>query len=201
MTNYFEEYKKAKRCLYKMVLQFYSSSLRTEIADKYGIKYKPSDIKYKECIDVCYHDFEDEGLIAWEYLGIDKPYIPMEEMWQKETELKYEEPKDKINYYEKYLRICILLIDMVTRKYDHTITIEEADEEKVPYDKMIDVYDNNVEICDHLFEGAGEATWSLFGIGIQKNQIGKSIFYKKRDKYSEELLKIEYKNIKRLVKN
>ena len=98
----FDRYRNAKICLYMMVGQFLDINLPKEEADKYGIRYTYDEVRF-DTIKVCSHNFESEGLLAWDYLGIDKPFIKFDELWLRRRAVQDEVMDDNIDYYQKFL--------------------------------------------------------------------------------------------------
>ena len=189
--NYFEKYKEAKICLYSMISQFYNSNLSLEKAKELNYSNSPM-FSYRNYVEVCFHNFESNALLAWDYLNFNKDYYSHEEIWEKRQNVKYEEKKDSIDYEEKYLKMSILLIDMIKENYGYSVTLTEANELNIPFDDD-DELDNEVSACYHLFETAGEITWNFFE--IEEPIVGKSIFDKKRELLTKKLL--EKSNIKK----
>lgn len=197
--DFFDKYKEAKFCLYSMVVQFLDAYISINDIEKYGINYSKDDFEYKidntsEYFNACFHNFESEGLLAWNYLEIDKPFITFDEIWDKRSKIAKENIKDDVNYYEMYLKISILLIDMVEKYYRASVSINDIKDDYIDYDKEEDVWDNQICACHHMFESAGENTWIFFD--IEKPYVGMSVFDKKRDFFSSELLKMEEKKLK-----
>ena len=195
-NNYFEEYKKAKVCLYKMVGQFLDYYLPIEMADSMNIKYKKSDIKMGNSIKVLFHNYREEGIRAWDLLNIGKPIITRDELWKKEKEVKTEEENKNIDYYKEYLKTCILIIDMTTMYYSTKVDTNNAKKVDIKYNPFLDELDERVSVCNHYWECAGESVWKL--LGVEDEIVGKSIFDNKRNMYSKKLLTLECDKVKRL---
>ena len=193
----FDGYRNAKICLYMMVGQFLDINLPKEDADKYGIRYTYDEVRF-DTIKVCTHNFESEGLLAWEYLGIDKPFIKFDELWLRRRAVQDEVMDDNIDYYQKFLKFSVLLIDMVTKYYKSDITLEEAQFNNIKFDMDEDEFFNKVDVCHHFHESAGENVWNFFG--IEDYIVGQSVFLNKRKELCEELLKKNEVGVKKLVK-
>jgi len=174
----FKKYMEAKKCLYKMVCQFYTSYIPIN-------EIKSSEYE-DDYVEMCFHQFNSDGILAWNYLNIDKNFITLEEMWDLEENLKYEKPEN-IDYYDEYLKICILLIDMTTKYYSKKVDLEEV-KDNIKYDED-DVYDGKVNVCYHYCEGAGESVWNL--LNIEDEIVGNSVFENKRKYFTNELLNKE----------
>ena len=192
--DYFDKYKEAKFCLYCMISQFFEYHLPIEEAEEFNIKYSKNIIKFDR-IDVCYHDFDSEGLMAWDYLGIEKPFITYDEIWDSRRKLRDEEKNDDIDYYQMYLKLSILLIDLVTKYYRISITYEDANNADIPFDLTMDEFDGMISACHHNYETAGENVWSYFE--IVDPIVGRSVFDKKRDEYCDKILELERSRVKK----
>ena len=81
MNDYFQEYLHSKFCLYKMVMQFISTLMPIEEAKERNINIEDSGFIMFNKIDVCYHNYTSDGLLAWDYLNLDKDYVTHEEIW------------------------------------------------------------------------------------------------------------------------
>lgn len=182
----FKKYMEAKKCLYKMVCQFYTSYIPIN-------EIKSSEYE-DDYVEMCFHQFNSDGILAWNYLNIDKNFITLEEMWDLEENLKYEKPEN-IDYYDEYLKICILLIDMTTKYYSKKIDLDEA-KDNIKYDEDEDEYGGKVNVCYHYCESAGESVWNL--LNIEDEIVGNSVFESKRKYFTNELLnKEEVKTLKK----
>ena len=179
--NYFNDYLEAKSCLYHMIGQFFDYYLPIKTADKYKIDYTEEDKDIGKTIKVIFHDFKEEGLLAWELLDIKEPILKYNELWELEKKLKEEQENKNINYCEKYLKMCILLIDMTTNYYIKKYELNCAQNYEIEYDEELDIYDDVMFVCHHEFESAGEAVWRLFD--IEHDIVGESIFLEKRKKF------------------
>ena len=184
----FENYIKSKMCLYKMVNQTMTTYITINDAKKYGINIENDYFNVGEYVDVCHHNFLGNGLLAWDYLGIKKNYISHEELWELEGKLLDEKKLDNEDYEEKFLKICVLLIDMTLCYYQSKLSKSAADKMGINYDDLdINEENNTVNVCSNLCESAGESVWNL--LGIEKDIIGISFLYKKRYNFCDELLK------------
>ena len=189
IKDYFEEYKKSKVALCHMALQVYGTSIKTDEADRMHIKYNKDDVNFLNEIDVCSHEYNPMGERVWQVLNIEKPVITFEELWNY-LELFANEPrKENINYYKEYLKISLLLVYLVLDYYSCTITKEEADNRKLNYDEVFDLEHNEVSVCHHYFEGAGEHAWRLFE--LEDDIIPVSQFEDKKYELKQKLLKLE----------
>lgn len=195
--EYFNEYKNAKICLYMIIGQFLNVNLPSSEAGKYGVSYIYGE-KVLDTIDVCYHDFKSEGLLAWNYLGIDEPFIKLNEIWERRRKIKDEVIDENIDYYQMYLKMSILLIDMVIKYYKFSISSEEAEFNNVECDLDVDEISNEVDVCHHYYESAGETVWNFFN--IESPIVGQSVFLNKRKVLCDELLKLKQEDVKKLVK-
>lgn len=191
--NDFENYKSVKYCLYCMIGQFLTTGITLEEADKLNIK-QGELFSYRDYVEVCYHDFTSEGLLLWNYLDFKEDYISHEEIWDKRLNLKYEKEDIKKDYHDMYLKMSILLADMVMKYYHYSITLNEARKMNIPFDEEDDELDGEISACFHIFESAGENAWEYFE--IEEPIVGISVFEKKRNYYVEQLL--EKKKVKKL---
>ena len=189
MDNYFKKYLEAKKCLYDMVLQFFTTYLTFSEVKELEIEISKDDIYLDRYVEICSHKFKSDGLLAWNYLNIDKDYLTFNEMCELELDLKNEKYDPNINYYKEYLKISILLIDMTTKYYYKKITKEDAITNNIPFNEDVDEIGNDVEVCYHMCESAGENVWNL--LEIDNNSIGCSVLNDKRDNYSKKLLKLK----------
>ena len=195
--DYFEQYKEAKKCLFQMIGQFYDYYLPREVADEFNIIYDKKDVKEDNHVEVLFHNYQTDGLIAWQLLNIKNKFITHDDLWNKRSNIRYENRKD-IDYQDMYYRMSILLADMVIKYYGKTITIEDAKRLNIKYNDYYDEDDNSIKVCDHMYESAGEQTWKLFGI---KNPIvGESMFYGIRDYNKNQLIIKESAKIKEYKK-
>ena len=197
MNNGFKEYRLAKSCLYKMVLQFYTTSISLEEANNRNISVFYEDLGYNNSVEVCFHDFKSDGILAWNYLDLYKDYISKGEIWDKLAFMKYEHVSDSYDYRKDYLRICILLIDMVLDNCLYKTSLEEAIKENASFDKHDDVFNDEVYLFDRTFDDDLESVWALFG--FDNKVVGRSSFENKREKYVNELLNKKDK-IRKLIK-
>ena len=188
---YFEKYANSKICLYLMIGQFFDAVLSKEETDELGIKYKYSD---NNKVDVCFHNYQADGLRAWDLLDIKKPYISYDEMWDKRLETAHEGKKKDVDYYTKYLNNAILLLDMTLDYYKHVISIEDANNMNVKYDSIVDEADGNILVCNHWFETAGEQVWNLFDIDYPV--VARSVFENIRRDHMNKLLDVDKEKIK-----
>ena len=186
MDNYFNKYLKSKLSLYKMVNQFLNCYITIEKANELNIKENNDYFIYDNFVEVCFHNYSSEGILAWKYLNIKNNFISHEEICDLIEKLYQEEFINNIDYYEIYLKICVLLIDMVELFYKRKISVKDANKYNIKYDDFYDEYNGEVEVCDHLFEGAGESVWCL--LDIDNNMIGRNIFDEKRKYFVDELL-------------
>lgn len=201
--DYFEKYKQAKFCLYGMIIQFLDIYLSIDDLEMYQIEYSKEDPKYDSYVignylEVCSHNFESEGLLAWDYLGIDKDFITHEELWNRKFNIKNEIIDDSIDYEKIYFKMSILIIDMVTKYYKYNMSLEEAKKNNINFDEEYDEIDNNVLACYHMHESAGESVWNLFD--IDDPIVGESVFNNIRGEYSDKLLKKKYEKVKKYKK-
>ena len=189
MDNYFEKYIEAKKCLYDMVLQFFTTYITFAEAKELDLEILKNDIYLDKYVEICSHNFKSDGLLAWNYLSIDKDYLTFNEMYELKLDLKNEQYDTNINYYKEYLKISILLIDIKTKYYYKKIPKEDAVNSNIQFNEDIDEIGNNVDVCYHMCESAGENVWNL--LKIDDNVIGCSILNNKKDNYVKELLKIK----------
>ena len=194
MDEYFKKYLNAKYCLYKMVTQFLNTYISTNDAINLGLPYIESDTSM---VEVCFHDYQSDGILAWEYLQLPRDFMTHREIWELQDEIRDEEFDSSRDYKEEYLRIAVLLIDMTKNYYPYKISEEEAIKHNIPYDDT-DEYLGEVDCCDHLCEGAGESVWNLFD--IDGSVVGQSVFDKKRDEIIKELMN-KNEDIKRRILN
>ena len=131
----YEKYIEAKKCLFNMVIQFFSVDILINELD--------SNLE-SDYIELCSHQFSSDGLLAWKYLNLDKDFYILEEMWDLKNEL-------------------ILLIEMTTRYYSKKYSVEELEKYNIKYDED-DEYGGKVDMCRHNCESAGESVWNLFNI-------------------------------------
>ena len=179
MENYFNKYLKSKLCLYKMVSQFITTYISIEEAKQRQLDICNDTFRLDNYLEVCFHNFKSEGILAWKYLNLNKDYITHEEIWNLQLELKNTKFDSNVDYYEEYLKICILLIDMTKKYYGHTISLDDVLKDNIKYNDID-------ELNNHYCEGAGESVWSLFD--IDDAVIGESIFDKIRIKCVSELI-------------
>lgn len=187
MNDYFQEYLHSKFCLYKMVIQFISTRMPIEEAKERNINIEDSGFIMFNKIDICYHNYTSDGLLAWDYLNLDKDYVTHEEIWELTKKLKDEEYNDEIDYYEEYLKICTLIIDLTLEHYSNTITLDCALRNNVKYDPELDEDDRKIDVCYHMYESAGEHVWNLFD--IEGPMIARSEIENLRKDYTEKLSK------------
>ncbi len=173
MNKEFNEYKYAKKVLCRLVCQFYDYELTKENADKLGINYIDDNIfnslNYVSCV---YHGFNPQGLYIWEKLGIDKPIITMSQIWDKLEMINDEKFDETRDYYRELLELKLIDIYMIKEYYKTFVDKEYADNLNIDYDEELDEYDDKIDGCDHLFEGAGECAWDL--LGFDKNFVALS---------------------------
>lgn len=177
-----EKYLEAKKCLYKMIAQFYTvddSQYKDQIKKEEQIDF------HSQYIDVCFHQFKSDGLLAWKYLDLPKDFMTNEEIWDLESDIVLE--KEEKDYEKKYWEISILLIDMTTKYYGRKLTLEQVIANHIPFDEELDEYGGEVDVCYHLCESAGEHVWNL--LEIEEDVVGVSVFEKKRREFEEQLLK------------
>ena len=196
MNKYFSKYLEAKESLCKMVGQFFNSYLSCSDANELKIKYNKEDLSFSNFVEVCFHEYESDGLLAWKYLNIKKDYITHKELWDLEDKIKYEEYKDSFDYHKEYLKICILLIDLTKKYYNISLSHKEINKNYTLYDEELDTIDDAVIVCNHLYESAGESIWDLFELSYP--MVGISYFDKKRDCCVKELSENKRR---KLVKN
>lgn len=187
--DYFEEYKKSKLALAHMALQVYGTSISIDKANDMKIKYKKQDIDFLNEIDVCFHNYNPIGERVWQVLKLENPIITYKELWNYLELFGNESKKENINYYKECLKIELLLIYLVLDYYSFTITREEADSRKLNYDDVFDIENNEVSVCYHYFEGAGEHVWRLFK--LNEDIVPASQFESKKEELRKKLLKIE----------
>lgn len=192
MENYFNKYLESKLCLYKMVGQFITTHIPMDKFLNMNLEDENDYFKLGEYVEVCFHNFESDGMLAWKYLNIEKDYITHQEIWNLEYNLKYTKPDKDKNYYEQYLKICVLLVDMTIKYYGHTILLDDVLKNKIKYNE-IDEYNNHISVCDNYCESAGESVWNLFD--IENTIVGQSVFIEKRKKYVSELLENKEKTL------
>ena len=195
--DYFDKYKEAKKCLVQMVGQFYSYYLPKEIADELEIIYDKKDVKYNDKVELYFHEYKAEGLLAWQLLELKNKFVTFDDLCTKRSNIRNENRKDT-DYQELYLRMSILLSDMVMHYYSKKIPISEAKRLGIKYNDYYDEDENMIEVCDHLFEGAGESAWQL--LELKNPIIGKSIVSGIRDFYKDNLIINEHEKIKELKK-
>ena len=193
----FEKYKKAKLALYKMVAQFYSEGLPLDIADGLEILYEKKDVKNNN-VEVLFHNYDSDGLLAWQYLELRNSIILIDDFYNKQYNLRYENRKN-IDYENIYLKISLLVANLTLKHYSKIISLEDANTFRIKYNSDFDLEDNSVEVCDHLFEGAGESAWELFE--IKDHIIGKSIIEGIKNNYRNKLLINESPKVKKMKRN
>lgn len=186
MEDYFNKYLMAKLSLYKMVSQFLNSYLSLDEVKKRQLEIDEEYFIYGNYQEVCFHNFKSEGVLAWKYLDLKKDYITHREIWDLEFNLKNTKLDPNIDYYEEYLKISILLIDMTKKYYEYTITLEDAQKNNIKYNDIDELY-NQICVCYNYSESAGESVWNLFN--IDNDMIGTSIFEKIRTECVSELIK------------
>ena len=188
--NYFNEYKKSKFTLLKLLCQFYDIRYTKKEAEELGLNFddrdKPNDL---DSIHFIYHSYTPDGLYIWKKLGLKKPIYSIHEIWNIMDELKKEEKKN-IDYYRESLILKLTCLNIVMKFYKCSINIDSAKKNKIRYNS-VDKYDDMIEGCDHYFEGAGEAVWNLFR--IKGNFKPMSTFKKIEERYQNKLLKLDIK--------
>ncbi len=182
----YEKYIEAKKCLFNMVIQFFSVDILINELD--------SNLE-SDYIELCSHQFSSDGLLAWKYLNLDKDFYILEEMWDLKNELRHETMDNYKDYYTEYLKMSILLIEMTTRYYSKKYSVEELEKYNIKYDED-DEYGGKVDMCRHNCESAGESVWNLFN--IDKELVSRSVFDNIRIKYEKELLNNE--EVKKLIR-
>ena len=195
--NDFNKYLQAKLCLYKMVGQFLNTYITESFAKDNNIEVDNEHFKIKNCFEVCFHNYTSMGILAWNYLGLTKDYITYDELFDLEFTISNEEYNEENDYYVEYLKIAILLIDMVKKYYAISIPYEE-NKDRLSFDEDYDVVNNKIDACDHMFESAGECVWNLFD--IEDVIVGESVFELKRNTLCIELLKRQKTSNKQLIK-
>lgn len=198
MKKSFYDYLNSKQCLYGMIGQFYETRIPIEQAKELGINTDNIAFTYFGKTSVCSHNYTSEGLLAWDYLELEKAFIGYDELFDLRTKLKEEKINPNIDYYEKYLKNCILLLDMTKKYFSTTITREEAEKNKVSFDEEYDELDDQIDVCYHIFESAGERTWLFFG--FENPLIAKSTIDDKRNEYAEKLFIYKNNKGKRLIR-
>ena len=194
MRENFDKYLISKIVLSKMVAQFYSSYISVEEADELNINYSEGDIKnnYVECV---FNNLLPEGNYIWNILGIECDAITFDELWNKMDEIREEVIDKEIDYYKIYLNNALLIIDMIKKYYNHTISVNQAKKYNLNYVDL-DEFDDKVMTCFHEFEGAGESAWYL--LGINKPIIARSEIDNIQNNIKKEIMK---SNVKLLQKN
>ena len=196
MSNNFDMYKESKKCLYLMIGQFFSCNIPKDHAILFNINTEDNLSSTSDYVEIYTHSFTSEGLLAWDYLGFDKDIVEWNELKELIFNLKNEQFNGKTDYYEKYLKNSILLIDMIKKYYGKKMPQTEVKQMNIPYDEELDEFDDEINLCFHLFEGAGESAWNFFD--IEEPIVGESIFDNKRKILCNELLKIN--RSKKLIK-
>lgn len=195
--DYFDDYKKAKLVLNKLICQFYDYSLKKDKANELGINYTEDDIlnSYNE-ISCVFHRYTPEGIYAWYKLGIKEPIILLNDMWKlqriKEKRLK------NIDYYNEYLELKLIDLYLVEKYYERSIPIDDAKKIGIDYYYCFDEYDGLIEGYDHLFESAGEEAWDLFD--LKNSFVPRSKIYElekelTNEKLANDIIKIKIKKI------
>ena len=192
MDNYFNKYKESKLCLYHLLMQVFDYYILKEKAKELNIEYE-EDNNFSSYVSTCFHNYNSDGLLAWELLELDNRIYSFNEIWDKEINLRKEQEKD-INYYEKYLRISILVLEITLNYYSREMDLAEVEKLNTKYND-IDEFEGKVEICDHRFESAGEKVWNFFD--VEDPFVGKSILYYIQRDLKEELFNIDCK-VKRI---
>ena len=198
MEDYFNKYIDAKNCLLNMISQFYTVYISKENIYKENIL---EDDKYdidENFIEVCFHDFSSDGLLAWNYLNLNNNFIYYSELNDIKNNLRNEKKEDSKDYYLEYLKISILLIDMVKKFYSKKISINDLKKINVDINKENIEFDKEIVLCDNIGESAGESIWRLFE--IDKNIVSENVFNTIRENYSNILKTINNENSKYLIK-
>ena len=192
MEEYFNEYLKAKRVLSLLVLQFYDYRISIKDAEKYGLIYSESDIKF-DAVDCLCHLFNPEGERLWQILGYNKPIITREEFYKNYENVKNEKINPEINYYEEYLKMSLIIAHMVRTYYKYDISVENAKKCGVEYNED-DVFDGKIYAVHHLYESAGESAWNF--LDLDEPVILSDVVYDKQEEIRNKLLDLTYnKNI------
>ena len=180
MKNYFNEYKKAKISLCRMVNQFLTCYMNIENAKKLNLNIDNEYFVINNYVEVCTHGNSFDGHKAWEILGLTREFISHEEIFNLENIIYYEKETSNIDYYAKYSNIVILLIDLVTKYYSKELSIEEANKIKLKYNANSDILNNHIVICDNLYESAGKSVWALLNIKEERVPITRFLEIKKQ---------------------
>ncbi len=187
--SYFMEYKKSKYTLFKLVCQFYNVSYSSKKCNDLGLEYtdrdKPNDL---DSIHFVYHSYTPEGLYIWKVLGLSKPIYSIHEIWDLMDRIKDEKELNK-DYERESYELKLLCLSEVKRFYKYEMSVEDAKKGNIEYDEDIDEFEGKIEGCDHIFEGAGESAWNLFG--LEKNFEPMSKFYKIENEYENKILKLD----------
>lgn len=197
MDNYFKKYIESKLCLTKMINQIFVSYISLGDANKYNLDVSNSDIRFGSDLEVCSHHFSSDGMLAWNYLNIDKYYISQKELSDLKEKISNEEYDSNIDYYNEYLKIAILIIDLTLKNYSRKMSLEEALKNKIKFNPDLDELDRRVDVCYYLFESKEQNIWCLFG--LEDSIIGRSVFENIRKELVKELLNNKSK-VKELIK-
>ena len=187
MEKFFNKYKLAKLTLAKIAAQFYDFNLPISEAGKYGIKYNNYDYR-KKYINCCFNRFEPSGEFIWKSLGIEKPIITYDELWEISDHIKDEKYDSNKNYEKDYLKMSICAIGIITKFYEYKVPVKDI---KIEYDKTFDEYGGVVDTYYHIFESAGEHAWEL--LGFKEPIIASSKVYNKKNQLTNRLLEIDNK--------
>lgn len=189
---YFEKYKQAREALCILIVQFFSDTISSGVADELNIDAYTYNNILDNSVEVCFHGYDSIALHAWEIIGIEKPFISYDELFDK---LSKEQIMD-IDYRSKYLEAAIVVTEIVLNHYSRKMSETEAKKYNVKYDRYLDAFDGEVSVCDHFFESAGEHAWHLFD--IKDVIVGNSVFQKLGDNCKDELLNDYRQKIKKL---
>ena len=164
MEDFFDNYKKAKMSLCRMVGQFLTCYMCIDKAKELNLNTDNEYFVINNYVEVCTHGNSLEGNKAWKFLGLNREFVSHDDIWKLENDIYYENRIVDMDYSKLYSEIVILLIELVIKYYSRKLSIEDANRFKIDYNANSDVINGHIWICDNLCESAGESVWALLNI-------------------------------------
>ena len=197
MEEYFEKYKKAKFVLCKLVCQFYDCDINQGIAKKYNIEFTEKDIFNQQNKVTCVsHGYNPEGLYIWNKLGITEPLLTLRHMWEIMYAVEYELYDKNIDYHRESVEYKLIDLYLIEKYYKSSMSLTDAINNKVVYNKDIDVSDRSITGCYHLAESAGEEAWNLFK--FDSDFVATSRIETLKQILKEQLLDKDFKKVRKM---
>lgn len=190
--DYFNKYLETKISFAMFIGQFYNTYISIDEAKKYNLEIIDDD-KLIDSIRVYYHFYTTQGQYLWDSLGIEKPIINRNELWNIRKNIKNESYDENIDYKRLYLKNLLTISHLVRKFYKQDLSIEDAKRNNIEYNDF-DEIDGKVKTYHHIFESAGENAWNI--LGIEEDIITDSFLYNYDKKIEEQLLEMDLKEVK-----